>query len=75
MILDAILSSLAKIGSHISGPWGVAILPEMRLIPTDRVQVINPLSGYKVWLSGSVDHAFVQYYDVNKGVVTVYLSE
>ena len=48
MILDAVLLSLAKIAFDPSGSWGVAICPEMRLPPSDEVQVINPLSGYEV---------------------------
>jgi len=68
MVLDAVLLSLAKIAS---GPWDVVIFPDMRLTPTDGVQVINHLSGYEVWLSGSVDYAIIQYKDKeeNKGVV------
>jgi len=48
----------------------------MRLAPTDGVQVINPLSGYEVWMSGGIDYAVIQYKDegTNKGVVTVYFS-
>lgn len=69
MILDAILLSLVKIVSNVQSKTDVAIFPEMRLAPTGGIQVINPDSGYEVWLSGSVDYAVVQYEDVldNKG--------
>jgi len=71
MILDAVLLSLAKIASDTSGPLDVAIFPEMRVIPTNGVQIINHLSGYKVWLSGSVNYAIIQYKneEENKSVV------
>jgi len=56
-----------------SGPRGVAIFREMRLGSTDGVQITNLLSGYEVWLTGSVDYAIIQYKDKDKRVV--YLSE
>jgi len=67
MILDAILLALAEIAS--TQQKGVAILLEMRIAPGDGVQISHPVSGYKLWLSGSVDYAVIEYEDVmdNKG--------
>jgi hypothetical protein len=69
MILDAVLLSLAKIASSEETKLGVAILPEMRIAVGDGVQVINPVSQYEIWLTGSVDYAVIQYADEkdNKG--------
>ena len=53
IIIDAALLSPARIVSDTSGPWDVAILPGMRLGPTDGVQVTNSLSGYEVCLTGA----------------------
>ncbi|KDQ55015.1 hypothetical protein JAAARDRAFT_134414 [Jaapia argillacea MUCL 33604] len=61
MLLDAVLLSLASIVSD--GRSNVAIFPEMNIVPQDGVQILNPLSGYQVWLSGNVDYAVVQYQD------------
>ena len=62
MILDAILLMLTEIASveHRS----VAILPEMRISQGDEVQIIHPISGYELWLSGNVDYAVIEYDNV-----------
>ena len=63
MILDAVLLTLARIIYDEQSKSEVAILPEMRIAPGDGVQLINPASGYKMWLSGTVDYAVIQYKD------------
>ena len=71
IIIDAALLSPARMASDTSGPWDVAILPGMRLGPTDGVQVINPLSGYEVLFDRCADYATIQYKDegMNRGKV------
>ena len=62
MILDAILLALTEIASveHRS----VAILPEMRIPQGDEVQIVDPISGYELWLNGNVDYAIIEYDNV-----------
>ncbi|KAG5649264.1 hypothetical protein H0H81_005035 [Sphagnurus paluster] len=71
MILDAVLLALTEIASIQQGVERreVAILPEMRIAPGEGVRVVNPVSGYEIWLSGNVDYAVIAYDDVkdNKG--------
>ncbi|KAG9309681.1 hypothetical protein JVU11DRAFT_10353 [Chiua virens] len=62
MVLDAVVLALAEIVSTEKS--GVAILPEMRITPRDGVQISHPVSGYELWLSGSVDYAIIQYDDL-----------
>lgn len=74
MILDAILLALTEIAS--TQKRGVAILPEMRIAQGDGVQISHPVSGYELWLSGSVDYAVIEYEDVRdyKGEPNYYMS-
>ena len=67
MILDAILLALWKIA--LTQQRDVAILPEMRIAQGDGVQISHPVSGYELWLSGSLGYAVIEYEDVmdNKG--------
>ena len=69
MVLDAVLLSLAKVAADKELKTDVAIFPGMRLAQEDGVQIVNPISGYELWLSGNVDYSVVQYEDVldNKG--------
>src|ERR1700683_279805 len=62
MILDAILLALAEIAS--TQKRGVAILPEMRIVQGDGVQISHPISGYELWLSGNVNYVVIEYEDV-----------
>ncbi|PCH42710.1 hypothetical protein WOLCODRAFT_163991 [Wolfiporia cocos MD-104 SS10] len=64
MILEAILLTLAKIASEPDSKLDVAIFPEMNFVPTGGVQLVNPLSGYELWLSGSVDYAVIRYKNI-----------
>lgn len=66
MILDAVLLALTEIASIQQGVERreVAILPEMRIAPGEGVRVVNPVSGYEIWLSGNVDYAVIAYDDV-----------
>ncbi|KAH9083798.1 hypothetical protein EDB83DRAFT_2512105 [Lactarius deliciosus] len=59
MILDALLLTLQKITS--TQEFDVAILPEMRIIDGDGVQLSHPTSGYELWLSGNVDYVVIWY--------------
>ena len=63
MILDAVLLTVARIVYDEQSKSEVAILPEMRITPSDGVQLINPASGYEIWVSGTVDYAVIQYTD------------
>ncbi|KIJ42161.1 hypothetical protein M422DRAFT_60388 [Sphaerobolus stellatus SS14] len=62
MVLDSILLALAEIISDKQR--GVAILPEMRIAQGDGVPITHPVSGYELWLSGSVDYAVIDYEDM-----------
>lgn len=63
MILDAILLALTEIAS--AEQRSVAILPEMRIPQGDEVQITHPVSGYELWLSGSVDYTIIEYENVS----------
>ena len=65
MIIDAVLLALPKVMDCTKDD--IAIMPGMRLAPADGVQITNPLSGFQLWLDGSVDYAVIKYEkDINE---------
>ena len=67
MILDAVLLALADVVS--AEQRCVAILPDMKFASGNGISIKNPVSGYELWLDGSVDYAVIEYDDKsdNKG--------
>ncbi|KAI9068072.1 hypothetical protein FKP32DRAFT_1535239, partial [Trametes sanguinea] len=61
MILDAMLLALPKLVTRSQTGLDIAIMPELRLAPTDGVQITNSQTGYQLWLTGSVDYAVIKY--------------
>lgn len=80
VVLDAVLLSLGKVTSNTNYPdfrkRSIAILPEMRIGTGDGVKIVNPLTHYELWLTGSVDYAILQYVDEldNKGLLHFFTS-
>ena len=70
MLLEAVLLHLGKAIKKTDKGYSVAILPEMRLGTGHGVKIVNPLTQYEVWLTGSVDYAILKYVDEpdNKGL-------
>lgn len=67
MILDAVLLTLGSIVHDAHPKRGVAILPETTIGSIDwnlmGIQVKNPVSGYEIFLTGTMDYAVVRYKD------------
>lgn len=70
MVIDAVLFKLQKI-LHGQNPvynqiYNVALLPEMKLSHKDGIKVTHPVTGYELWLTGSIDYTVI-YYDRKQG--------
>ena len=67
MVLDAVLLTLRSIVHHAEPKRSVAILPETRIGSPDcdlsGIQVKNPVSGYEIFLTGTMDYAVLRYKD------------
>jgi len=65
MILDAVLLTLGSIVHDAQPERSVAILPETRIGSIDwnliGIQVKNPVSGYELFLTGTMDYAVLRY--------------
>jgi len=65
MILDAVLLTLGSIMHDAQPKRSVAILPETRMGSLDwhlgGIQVKNPVSGYELFLTGTMDYAVLRY--------------
>ncbi|KAF5378493.1 hypothetical protein D9615_007114 [Tricholomella constricta] len=59
MIIDAVLFALVEIMSTTER--SVAIYPDMKIDPGAGVHIVDPVSEYKLWLSGSIDYAIFEY--------------
>jgi len=67
MIFDAVLLTLRSIVHDAEPKRRVAILPETRIGSPDcdlsGIQVKNPVSGYELLLTGTMDYAVLRYKD------------
>jgi len=65
MILNAVLLTLGRIvhDSDIQPNLDVAILLELSVAYGDGIHVKNPISGYKLLLTGTIDCGVVKYKD------------
>lgn len=63
MIFDTILITLAKITDKLYLGKKVAILPEMRIGPSDGIHVKNANTGFELCLTGNVDYGVLLYDD------------
>jgi hypothetical protein len=63
MIMDAILLTVAEISTVGTAKLPVAIFPELRIATGDGVNVVNPTTGFKLWLTGQVDYGLCTYID------------
>lgn len=61
MILDAILLTVAEISADGEAKLPVAIFPEMRVATGDGVNVVNPKTGFQLWLTGNADYGLCTY--------------
>ena len=61
MILDAILLAVAQICVDGGAQLPVAILPELRVTPSDGVLIENPATKHQVWLTGNTDYGMCMY--------------
>ena len=56
MIINAILSAVAQICVDGGVQLPVAILPELRVTPSDGILIKNSATNYQVWLTGNTDY-------------------
>jgi len=70
MILDAVLLTLGRIVHDAQPKLDVAILPETRIEPINwnlsGIHVKNPVSGYELLLTGTMDYAVLRYHDEDR---------
>ena len=67
MILDAVLLTLGSVVHDAQTEHSVAILPETRIGSIgwnlSGIHVKNPVSGYEIILTGTMDYAVLRYKD------------
>ncbi len=63
MILDAILLAVAQICVDGGVQLPVAILPKLRVTPSDGILIRNPATNFQVWLTGNTDYGMCVYED------------
>jgi hypothetical protein len=63
MILNAVLLSIGRIVHNTQPNMDVAILPELKIASDNGIQIKNPISGYELLLTGTIDCGVVQYKD------------
>jgi len=63
MILNLVLLTAGRIIHGIQSKSDVAIVPEMKITLETGIQVKNPISGYEIWLTGTIDYGVAQYQD------------
>ena len=67
MIIDAVLLTLGSIMRDAKPELSIAILPETRIgspnCDVSGIQVKNPVSGYELLLTGTMDYAVLRYKD------------
>ena len=63
MILDAILLTVAEISADGEAKLPVAIFPKMQVATQagDGVNIVNPTTGFQLWLSGNADYGLCTY--------------
>ena len=61
MILDAILLTVAEITADGDAKLPVAIFPEIRVATGDGVNIVNPTTGFQLWLTGNADYGLCTY--------------
>ncbi|KAI0800013.1 hypothetical protein C8Q74DRAFT_1214075 [Fomes fomentarius] len=63
MILDAILLAVAQICVEGGVQLPVAILPKLRVAPSDGILIRNAATNFQVWLTGNTDYGMCVYED------------
>ena len=61
IIVDVILLTIAEISADGETRLPVAIFPEMPLATGDGVNIINPTTGFQLWLTANADYGLCTY--------------
>jgi hypothetical protein len=63
MMIDAILLTVAEISADGEDKLPVAIFPEMQAGTGDGVSIVNPKTGFQLWLTDKMDYGLCTYSD------------
>jgi hypothetical protein len=71
MILHPVLLSLNKIVHNTKPNLDAAVLPDLKIISGDSIQIENPMSDYELWLNRTIDYGVVQYNYIKMDTIKV----